>query len=226
MKYKVGDKVKIREDLIIGKYYGGDSFMQEMAKFRGKIVTIRDIDCGEYTIEELKFGWHWTDEMIKCKVYKEEVIFKGNKTILKTEKGEIVSKCNKNDKFDKEKGVLMCIAKKAGYEYQDIKNLVENSKTEKETITLTEFLKSDKRMAIRCNTELEFYKVAFACNGKGRFKTYCDIFEIFKNKKYETKCIDNDRIAVQNFNNELFYKGTHTGVDYKIFDFNQVDLTK
>lgn len=220
MEYKIGDKVRIRKDLIVDEYYGKEHFMLEMAKFRGKIVTIKSSYYIGYQIKEDKTGWCWTDEMIECKV-NEQVIFKGNKTTLKTENGkEIISKCRENDKFDKEKGVLMCIAKKAGYEYQDIKNLVENSKTEKETITLTEFLESDKRMAIRCNTELEFYKVAFACNGKGRFKTYCDIFEIFKNKKYETKCIDNDRIAVLNFSNELFYK------DYKIFDFNQVDLTK
>lgn len=225
MRYKIGDKVRIRKDLLIGCEYDNINFASTMARFRGKIVTIADTLGGGYEIQEDGRQHYWTDRMIKCKA--ERVIFKGNKTTLKTESGkEIISKCSENDKFDKEKGVLMCIAKKAGYEYQDIKNLVENSKTEKETITLTEFLESDKRMAIRCNTELEFYKVAFACNGKGRFKTYCDIFEIFKNKKYETKCIDNDRIAVQNFSNELFYKGIPTGVDYEIFDFNQVDLTK
>lgn len=226
MKYKVGDKVKIREDLITGKYYGRENFVPEMAKFRGKIVTIRDIYCGEYTIEELKFGWHWTDEMIKCKV-NEQVIFKGNKTTLKTENGkEIISKCSENDKFDKEKGVLMCIAKKAGYEYKDIKNLVENSKTEKETITLTEFLTSDRPMAIRCKTELEFYKVAFACNEKGRFKTHCNIFKQFKSEKYETKCIDNDKRTFQNFGQEWFYEGAFGVDNYKVFDFDQVDLTK
>lgn len=227
MKYKVGDKVKIREDLIIGKYYGGESFVPEMAKFRGKIVTIRDIDCGEYTIEEHKFGWHWSDEMIKCKVYKEEVTFKGNKTIFKTENGkEIVSKCDENDKFDKEKGVLMCIAKKAGYEYQDIKNLVENSKTEQETITLTEFLESDKLMVIRCKTELEFYKVAMACKEKERFKAPNFIAKIIDGKKYRTMGIDNFKKTFSNFAGEYWYERNFLKDELKMFDFNQVDLTK
>ena len=225
MKYKVGDKVKIRKDLTNGKFYGTNTFVPEMAKFKGKIVTIKGIYHGSYTIEEDEH-WYWTNEMIECKV-NEQVIFKGNKTTLKTENGkEIISKCSENDKFDKEKGVLMCIAKKAGYEYQDIKNLIENSETEQETITLTEFLKSDKLMAIRCNTELEFYKVAFACNEKGRFKTHCNIFELFRNQKYKTRCIDNDKRTLQNFGQEWFYKGTFIGGYYKVFDFSQVDLTK
>lgn len=172
------------------------------------------------------YGWFCRRDEIK-KIEEEKIIFKGNKTTLKTENGKkIISKCSENDKFDKEKGVLMCIAKKAGYEYQDIKNLVENSKTEKETITLTEFLEADKRMAIRCNTELEFYKVAFACNEKGKFKTNCNIFKLFKDEKYETRCIDNERKTTQNFGYEWFYKGTFISGDYKVFDFNQVDLTK
>ena len=196
-----------------------------MAKFRGKVVTIADALGGGYEIQEDGRQHYWTGEMIKCKV--ERVIFKGNKTTLKTESGkEIISKCSENDKFDKEKGVLMCIAKKAGYEYKDIKNLVENSKTEQETITLTEFLESDKPMAIRCNTELEFYKVAFACNEKGRFKTHRNIFELFKNEKYETRCIDNDKRTLQNFGQEWFYEGAFGVDNYKVFDFDQVDLTK
>ena len=42
MKYKIGDKVRIRRDLIVDEYYGKEHFMLEMAKFRGKIVTIRN----------------------------------------------------------------------------------------------------------------------------------------------------------------------------------------
>ena len=225
MKYKVGDKVRIRKDLSIGCEYDNIGFVSTMARFRGKVVTIADTLGGGYEIQEDRRQHYWTDKMIKCKA--ERVIFKGNKTTLKTESGkEIISKCSENDKFDKEKGVLMCIAKKAGYEYQDIKNLIENSETEQETITLTEFLKSDKLMAIRCNTELEFYKVAFACNEKGRFKTHCNIFELFRNQKYKTRCIDNDKRTLQNFGQEWFYKGTFIGGYYKVFDFSQVDLTK
>lgn len=229
-EFKIGDRVIAVKPVGRKKVKGVEGSVVDFIGGHISVKFDKDIGGYDWLLGRISCkngcGWHCGKDEIK-KIEEEKITFKGNKTILKTKSGKkIISKCSKNDKFDKEKGVLMCIAKKAGYEYQDIKNLVENSKTEKETITLTEFLESDKRMAIRCNTELEFYKVAFACNGKGRFKTYCDIFEIFKNKKYETKCIDNDRIAVQNFSNEWFYKGIPTGVDYEIFDFNQVDLTK
>ena len=32
MKFKVGDKVRIREDLIVGKDYGNETFIGEMEK--------------------------------------------------------------------------------------------------------------------------------------------------------------------------------------------------
>lgn len=223
MKYKVGDKVRIRKDLSIGSEYDNVLFAPTMARFRGKVVTIAGILGGGYEIQEYGRRHYWTDKMIEYKV--EEVIFKGNKTIFKTENGkEIVSKCDENDKFDKEKGVLMCIAKKVGYEYQDIKNLVENSKTEQETITLTEFLESDKPMAIRCKTELEFYKVAFACKERDRFKTVNPVLATLNDLPYETLLIDNYKNTLTNFGCEWLYD-----IDiWKIttLDFNQVDLTK
>lgn len=223
MKYKIGDKVRIRKDLSIGCEYDGVNFAPTMARFRGKIVTIAGTLCGGYEIQEDGRQHFWTDKMIKCKA--ERVIFKGNKTTLKTENGkEIISKCRENDKFEKEKGVLMCIAKKAGYEYQDIKNLVENSKTEKETITLTEFLTSDRPMAIRCKTELEFYKVAFACKERDKFKTVNPVLATLNDMPYETMFIDNYKNTMTNFGYEWWYD-TYVG-KITTLDFNQVDLTK
>ena len=64
-KYKVGDKVKIREDLIVGKRYGSEIFVDDMAEFKGKEVTIKSVYnySEEYRIEEL--GFTWTDKMIE-----------------------------------------------------------------------------------------------------------------------------------------------------------------
>ena len=39
MKYKVGDKVKIRSDLVVDENYEGWFFDKDMAQFKGKIVT-------------------------------------------------------------------------------------------------------------------------------------------------------------------------------------------
>lgn len=69
MKYKVGDKVKIREDLIVDNVYGSDSFTEEMERYKGKTATIADIYMDKYEIDIDDGSWCWTDEMIECLVY-------------------------------------------------------------------------------------------------------------------------------------------------------------
>lgn len=67
MKYKVGDKVLVREDLIVDQWYGRDVFISEMVSFKEKIVTIKKIYTDIYTIVEDSGKWHWTDEMFSGK---------------------------------------------------------------------------------------------------------------------------------------------------------------
>ena len=64
-KYKVGDKVKIREDLVVNNIYGGDSFIIDMADLRGEEVTIKEVEpkFNSYRIKET--GYNWTDEMFE-----------------------------------------------------------------------------------------------------------------------------------------------------------------
>ena len=70
MKYKVGDKVRVRGDLKEGKTYGSDSFVVNMMQQRGKVVTITWVneDKNKYSIDA-DFYW-WTDEMFEpvCEV--------------------------------------------------------------------------------------------------------------------------------------------------------------
>lgn len=66
MKYKVGDKVRIRKDLIIGEEYDDFTFIDDMIKYKGKMATITSIrfsDC--YTINLDGNSWRWTDEMFE-----------------------------------------------------------------------------------------------------------------------------------------------------------------
>ena len=63
MKYKVGDKVKVRSDLKVGKDYGEHDFVHDMFKFVGKIVTIESVWKQGYRIEEDTY-W-WTEEMLE-----------------------------------------------------------------------------------------------------------------------------------------------------------------
>lgn len=67
MKYKVGDKVKVREDLSTKDAYDGCSFVPEMKLFLGETVTIHKV-CGNinrYEIKEDHGAWYWTDSMFE-----------------------------------------------------------------------------------------------------------------------------------------------------------------
>lgn len=64
MKYKVGDKVKVREDLKPNEYYDGIRFDGNMQKMKGKTVTIEKVFPDKsYWIEE--YGFIWSDEMLE-----------------------------------------------------------------------------------------------------------------------------------------------------------------
>jgi hypothetical protein len=69
MKYKIGDKVKIREDLVTRRAYGKNTYvdsMKKIAKDHDYILTIANIVCNkEYKMEEDGDMYYWTDEMIE-----------------------------------------------------------------------------------------------------------------------------------------------------------------
>lgn len=64
MKYKVGDKVKVRSDLKCEEYYGGITFNFEMNKFKGMAITIARVNYGGY-YEVLETPYNFTDEMLE-----------------------------------------------------------------------------------------------------------------------------------------------------------------
>ena len=61
MKYKVGDKVRVRKDLVVDNYYGGVCYVEYMDGFKGKECVITDMDDIAYQIGDF---W-WTDEMLE-----------------------------------------------------------------------------------------------------------------------------------------------------------------
>ena len=67
MKYEVGDKVKIREDLKVGKDYSDCTFIVDMEKYKGKIATITYCynDDDSYEIDLDDGVWYWTNDMFK-----------------------------------------------------------------------------------------------------------------------------------------------------------------
>lgn len=65
MKYKVGDKVRVRSDLEKNTSYGGKIFVRGMAVHRGKNVEISKVHDDAYYIKESDREWFWTDEMFE-----------------------------------------------------------------------------------------------------------------------------------------------------------------
>ena len=68
MKYKIGDKVRIRKDLKTLEVYGDQLFVKQMEKYKGTPVTISEVFSGGYYIKEDKDenkNWSWTDEMFE-----------------------------------------------------------------------------------------------------------------------------------------------------------------
>ena len=64
MKYKVGDKVRVRKDLKERMGYGCQRFTDAMKKQMGKIVTISNVvDDRYYYVKE--DNYNWTDEMLE-----------------------------------------------------------------------------------------------------------------------------------------------------------------
>lgn len=66
VKYKKGDKVRIREDLESGIQYGDVTYVSEMDKYRGKVATITNyagVYHPSYFIDLDEETYYWTAEM-------------------------------------------------------------------------------------------------------------------------------------------------------------------
>ena len=101
MKYKVGDKVRVRKDLVVGNRYGSIFCLLGHEKDSGKIFTIKNIrkQC-YYRLNGS--GYWWTEEMFEdvAEMGKIEIIVDGNKVIAKKEGKFGVARCHPDDKFD------------------------------------------------------------------------------------------------------------------------------
>lgn len=75
MLYRVGDVVKIRDDLEVNEYYGDYCFFNEfMTKYLGTIQVIDEIDKTNnkfYTLKDADFSW--SEEMFEGKIANAEV---------------------------------------------------------------------------------------------------------------------------------------------------------
>ena len=115
-KFNVGDKVIVAR--------GHHTFCEAMCEAIGKTFTIREVQDGGavpyYNFEEplegdVWNGYYWTEEALKA-VYPfgiSKVIFNDPATIVFwTDDTKTIVKCQKGDRYDKELGLAMAIAKK------------------------------------------------------------------------------------------------------------------
>lgn len=66
MKYKIGDKVKIRSDLSAGMFCGTSIFTKEMERLKNKVLTIENYSEINYTYKLKEFSAYcWTDDMLE-----------------------------------------------------------------------------------------------------------------------------------------------------------------
>lgn len=118
---KVGDKVKVREDLEVGQKFNTCDFTKEMKKHRGKLAKIEFI-CGRFIlldIDNQEFGW--TEDMfdkieednnMKELTFKEVItnikegeIWKNENYIIKYLHGTISIKTKNGEVFN---GIAFC----------------------------------------------------------------------------------------------------------------------
>lgn len=125
-KFKIGDKVKVKKDLIPGKAYGNVSFVPSMRNMCGKIVTIKDFYPDNYNMYLKEVDYLWSPEMLEP-VKEEKLIFNGNATILFKDGKKYVTKCDASDTYDREKGLLTVLAKANGYNYEAIQEMLKNA---------------------------------------------------------------------------------------------------
>ena len=63
MKYKIGDKVKVRKDLEPGNFYGRVYYSSDMNKFKAMECVVTNIYDGTYNINDSEYGF--SDEMLE-----------------------------------------------------------------------------------------------------------------------------------------------------------------
>ena len=122
VKFKDGDKVRIKKDLKVGKVYGGFTFIKNMEKYKGKeAILIPNANNRYYDLDIDDSINCWTDEMLEPIEEKQSTPFSititsdGVKTVKAIyingrDMKESVAKCNLDeDTFDINTGVHLVL---------------------------------------------------------------------------------------------------------------------
>lgn len=179
MKFKVGDKVRVRADLTTGKGYGKDGVNAtgDMVRLAGKIVTIIQSPYPDrYWVEGCY--WNWVDEMFDSASNQKIVITTdGVETLARLYEGEKViksatAKCNPEDTFDFKVGAKLAYDRLMGEEKTESKSETKLDETFKfkvgDRVIVNDDLKTDEIGTIICiKADEKRYGVEFDRPGAG-----------------------------------------------------------
>ena len=126
-KFNVGDKVRILRATdgnkkIINKV----GVIKRINGSRFATIEFNEHIGGHSGCGDCKQGFGWdcdfgTFELVKTY---NKLIFRDNATILFKDGKRYVAKCEKGEKYDKEKGLLVCLAKAHGYNFKDLQEML------------------------------------------------------------------------------------------------------
>lgn len=107
VEFNIGDKVKVKNNLIVGNTYGHDGlcyFAEDMEKYKGKVYTIQNIDRKDrYTLNlEDDFYWEFTHDMLDLVELDSEYLLKTALKLLDMEESELIIISDKLKKREKE----------------------------------------------------------------------------------------------------------------------------
>ena len=172
---KVGDKVRVREDLIVGSNYGGEMFCGGyMESLKGRIATIVEVyDCLSYDIDIDEDGWMWTEEMFEIiekevSVNMKELTFR--EVIANIKEGEVWENLHKTIEFKNNNFIVKSKIKKQNnyfvvneyttfklkrpqYTFQEAFEAFEKGKEIKSCVTSYTFRKIDDYIEVWDKTE-------------------------------------------------------------------------
>ena len=113
-KFKIGDKVRLRNNLEVGEDYGGIIFVSGMEDSKGMELTIDDItSLGNYTVKES--GYFYSEEMLEKVTDNNDNLFEYALEKLNMTKDELEEEYEKNKT---EKQVIEHMKKR----YRDFEN--------------------------------------------------------------------------------------------------------
>ena len=213
MKFKVGDKVRIRKDLKSGERYNGISFAVEMEKYRGKVAKITKIIFDNYKLDIDDGEWCWSDNMLEH--------------VLNLENGDIITR------RDLEKGIITGDRIRIldnGISWVDISNYTEELKfryTDNENFDIIKVERpieyktvfervEDGETKILNETEKEYLKAVIK-PFKNKVKSICKLEGFRRDTEYLTIYFeDNNNIGFPDFEIGTMYKGMKRDKEYTL----------